>query len=451
MANYFNNSNDLFAWVKNKPSPDHAANDLFEIINPYGDSSDIPEEKSIAEACRYIHKGKIDASEVLFKILANHNLTTLKKRASKMNKEAQNYRPRNKWNRVVDGFNENTPWRIGRDKYYDFTHYYTDEIKFDEDPDHIYSGESIWRTYVMDKFYRDYKDNEGKVVGGYINDRFYVFPTAGTPDNPDAPRDGGNQMALADGERTRKPRPHEFSMERRLEENRGNKLESITASKKDKFDHIIKIASRNDLDEIREDRIYKILVDTTEMRDAGIDYETMLEAISDHYNASITGVAQIDKVAQNLIKKHNRIGYMPKIVEAMTLGEALEDPSISTFVLDDPRGANATLLNENRTVQLAPGTSFAKLPNSNVFQITDQPDRIKGNYMDDSGYDHQSYPSESLVGKNVKFDNYNISVNSQEEIQQGAEELGLNEGEEIMEVSEIGDTEYDQDIPIDYI
>jgi hypothetical protein len=79
----------------------------------------------------------------------------------------------------------------------------------------------MWRRHVADKFSSDQQDRKtGELYGGYINDRFYKFPDAGTPANQDVPRDGGNNMRLVPGERTRLPRPHQYSMERRLQEAR---------------------------------------------------------------------------------------------------------------------------------------------------------------------------------------------------------------------------------------
>ena len=214
---------------------------------------------------------------------------------------------RNKWNRVVDGFNEGTPWRIDRDKFFNFTHYYTDALSFDEDPNRVYSGEAIWRKYIMDKFTTEHQTKEGKWVGGYINDRFYVFPDAGTPSNPDVPRDGGNQMGLPPGTKSRKPRPHQYSTERRLEEARGAKTYDIEAFAA-QTTKTIKIASASKSD-IDNDKIYSIFRDVLDMREAGISYETMLEEVAKHYNSSIMGVANIDKVAQALKTKHAGIAY----------------------------------------------------------------------------------------------------------------------------------------------
>lgn len=422
MANYFQSPEDLQEWVRSRSTGDEAASELLGMIEGNEEFKDIPnDEQDITDTCRSIFDDQDgNASEILFGVLAQHGITKLTKQAKTMKRKAQTSaqgsRQRNKWNRVIDGFNEGTPWRVGRDKYYDFTHYYIDEIKFDEDPNHIYSGESIWRTYVMDKFYRDYKDKDGKVVGGYINDRFHVFPTAGTPANPDVPRDQGNQMELADGERTRQPRPHEYSTERRLEEARGNKTKSITVAA-ESFNRVIKVASLNNLEEARKDKIYNIFKDTIEMREAGIEYETMIDAISSHYEASVFGVAQIDKVAQKLVAKHEGVGYEATIKKAATLAEALEGVGNGALKVTDPNGAYAVLGGDtNQRVYLDEGTTFAAVPNlQNVFEITDNP------------------VNSNLVGSRVSFANMDFEVNSQPYIQEAANELGLNE-EEIMEV-----------------
>jgi hypothetical protein len=424
MAEYFQNPKDLEAWVRSRGSAEEAAQELMKMIETVPDMSEIPDdEQDIHDSCQAIlEQGEnSNASEILFGVLAKHDITKLTKQATAMKKESSDPRQRNewtrssrnKWNRVVDAYNENTPWRVGRDKYYDFTHYATDEIRFDEDPHHIYSGESIWRTYVMDKFYRDYKDNDGKVVGGYINDRFHVFPTAGTPANPDAPRDGGNQMELADGERTRKPRPHQYSTERRLEEARDNKADSITVAA-DSFEKVVKVASNKNLKEAEQDRIYHIFKDTIEMREAGVEYETMVDSICDHYRASVMGVAQIDQVAQRLVSKHAGIGYEAVVKKAETLQEMLEHAGTSNIKVTDQNGAYGVLSGDaNQQIYLDPGAMFVNVPNvTNVFEIVDHP--VNAN----------------LVGSRVSFANMDFEVASTTPIQDVATEIGLNEDDQ---------------------
>jgi len=385
MAEYFQNAEDLGAWVRSRGSSDKATQELMQMINNEEDFSEIPDdEQDIADSCQAIYEGAEDASAVLFGVLAKHQITQLNKQASTMKKEAQTASRqrndwtrscRNKWNRCVDGYNDGTPWRIGRDEYYDFTHYATDEIRFDEDPSHIYSGEAIWRTYVMDKFYRDYKNKEGKVVGGYINDRFHVFPTAGTPANPDAPRDGGNQMELADGERTRQPRPHEYSTERRLEEARGNKTESITVAAKS-FDRCVKIASSS-LQTAQKDRIYNMFKDIVEMREAQIDYETMIESVADHYKTSILSVAQMDRVVKKLIAKHAGIGYEASIRKAMTFKEVIQAFQISghsgEVVVSDMNGIDVIRNDDGSEIHLYPGATIAKAEDEDTFIVKNDP------------------------------------------------------------------------------
>lgn len=332
---FFVNPEDLKGWVINQPSSGEAAMKIQEIIGK-GNQADIEETcKSIKD--NEDEKAQESAAMALYGILAKHNLVrqikiarTANMEKKDMNKTAKTEKAnpttspesrqrndwvrgaRNKFNRVVDGFNEGTPWRIDRDKFFNFTHYYTDAVSFDEDPNRVYSGEAIWRMYIMDKFTNEYMNKEGKWVGGYINDRFYVFPDAGTPANPDAPRDGGNQMGLPPGVKSRKPRPHQYSTERRLEIARGNEdqtydLEAFTS----KINSMVKIASNDSKKtiEAEKDSVYGIFKDTLDMREAGINYETMLESVAEHYNTNVLNVAQIDKIAQGLKNKHAGIGY----------------------------------------------------------------------------------------------------------------------------------------------
>ena len=355
MAAYWQNEEDIRKWVGSRGTADVAAKELMDIIQKIDHEnvtinqvtpSAVPEENSIVETCKTIieHPENEEAAKVLLGILASRGLAGNLKKVTetsegvKMEKQAQNAPSqsrqrngwvrgmRNKWNRVVDGFNDGTPWRIDRDKFYNFTHYYTDAISFDEDPKKVYSGEALWRMYIMDKFYADYQDKDGKVVGGYINDRFHRFPTAGTPAVPDTDRHGGNSMELANGERTRKPRPHQYSVERRLEEARGNKLDDLEVAASAGFEKVVKIASTLD-PERNDDRVYSILKDTIEMREAGIDYKTMLNAIADHYGASVLGISQIDKFGQDMVKKHQKVAYhMVKAdVAPLTIAEVIKN------------------------------------------------------------------------------------------------------------------------------
>lgn len=321
MAKFFKNPKELSSWIRDKSSADEAFQDLMQAVKLSSQEEKIEQDElDIKEACISVYKDDDDASETLYNILSRHKITEVEenlKKGYEMEKKAQVSKQRNdwmrgernKWNRSVDGHKEQTPWRIDRDQFFDFTHYTTDALSFDEDPSRVYSGEAIWRMYVMDKFYREYQTDDGKWVGGYINDRFHVFPTAGTPSNPDSPRDGGNQMELGLSERTRKPRPHQYSTERRLEEARGNKtydLEVTTTAKS--FNKIVKTSGKVPVSR-NSDSVYNIFRDCLEMKEAGINYADILEKVADHYGSTITNVAQIAQFAENMVKKHNNIAY----------------------------------------------------------------------------------------------------------------------------------------------
>jgi len=256
--------------------------------------------------------------------------------------------------------------------------------------------------YIMDKFTSDYQDKNGRVVGGYINDRFYRFPTAGTPANPDVDRLQGNQMELAAGERTRKPRPHQYSVERRLEEARGNKTESLTAVVA-QANAVIKLASTSvSQKEKDDDRVFNIFKDTLEMREAGIDYSTMLEAVSEHYDVGIMGVAEIDKIAQNLKKKHEGIMYVKEASGRVVLAEyngpafqvgnamvnAIKEDgqsiTLPTNTVFSQVGPNIYQVESDETGMLLPQTKFAienlqtYVSDSSVMPIDDGMNELSG-------------------------------------------------------------------------
>lgn len=437
MSDFFKNPEDLSAWIKSRKSPDEATLSLMNIIKEDVNDPIPDDEQEISDTCKAIYDEEDagSAAKLLFGVLARHNITTLRK-AANMKKEAQAVESRqrnnwvrgerNKWNRCVDGFNEGTPWRLERDKMYNFTHYYTDNVQFDEDPKHVYSGEAIWRMYVMDKFYRDYQNDKGEVVGGYINDRFYRFPTAGTPSNPDVDRFGGNPLMLGKGEKTRKPRPHQYSTERRLEEARGNKTYDLEATAKSSHP-IIKISSKMDVADREHNNVYKIFRDTLDMREAGVDYATMLKAIAHHYGTTVLNVEEIDRVAQGLKSKHNGMIYaMDKKAQSQNW---MDDGSIAgRNIRIDGDNVVAEDLNGN-AIGLNPGTIITKVPgNDNVFEIV----------------------SGSPVGtkvKNIVFENGNSFVSMSTPIQDDATELGLNESANELSDGNVADNS--NDVPSD--
>lgn len=70
-------------------------------------------------------------------------------------------------------------------------------------------GEAIWRQTVMDKFSREYRDADGKWVGGYLNKRFEIHQD-----------DGGHPALLKPGERSAPIHEDAWSLEKRLAEMR---------------------------------------------------------------------------------------------------------------------------------------------------------------------------------------------------------------------------------------
>jgi hypothetical protein len=307
---------------------------------------------------------------------------------------------RNKWNRTVDGFNEGTPWRIDRDKMFNFTHYYTDAITFDEDPTRVYSGEAIWRSYIMDKYSREYQDANGHWVGGYINNRFYVFPDAGTPANPDVPRDGGNLLGLKPGERTRKPRPHQYSTERRLEEARGvetSDLEATAAASKP----IAKIASANLPVERHDDIVYNIFRDSIDMKEAGFEYADMIQKISEHYGASLTGVAEIAAFADKMIKKHSGAFYR--------LEKTSQYSPRATFTVQQ----QLPVMSNGREAFVQPNTTVVSL-GGNKFEALNDPSLKQFEFVG-------QIPQTALASLDKEADSGGFTI------QDAADEMGLNE------------------------
>ncbi len=91
---------------------------------------------------------------------------------------------------------------------YTCRHHCLDGIAIDDNK--TICGEALWRANAMDKYSREYVDEDGNIEGGYINKRFEV--------NRNVPEE--NEMRLKPGE-TRKPRPAaQGNMESRLQDMR---------------------------------------------------------------------------------------------------------------------------------------------------------------------------------------------------------------------------------------
>jgi len=294
---FFTSPEDLKSWVQSQKSADSASLNIMEVI---GKNS----EKDIVDTCRSIFSktGNSDhAAKILFDVLSQYDITQIRegKMKDKLVKQAQAVMRQ-------DALYSNLDMRIcpklpkqsaghGLISTYNCRHYCLDSLVFDDDPNRVYCSEALWRRHIMDKFSREFKDKEGKWVGGYINQRFQVFRD-----------DGGNQMELAHGERTRKPRPHQFSTERRLSEGRGEETYDLTASSENKF---VKVASVISVDSKEENDIYKMFDDIIEMKQSGMNEEDIICKVSEHYNVSIPKASQVHKLANIMLERHNRIAY----------------------------------------------------------------------------------------------------------------------------------------------
>jgi len=367
---FFTSPKDLSKWVLSRGEPNLAIQQIVEVIGT-------PDALSVKDGCYAIFEANkkeekdndisndIEESEALFSVLAKYNITEMTKTSevNLMNKkiekfnhadfpirEAQVTRPPSSpyTGREDDNKYVGTPWRRDRDAIYDFTHRNPDMLSFDDDPNRVYSGEALWRRYIMDKFYRDYKDEKGRVVGGFINDRFKVFHDL-----------GGNQMELANGERTRKPRPHQYSIERRLEEARGQKTEDILPLKSASNDVRIIITGSDESpakpSDIRYasltedgyvkipnkdtytgeiDNVAKAFIDILDMHEAGIDDKEIILKVSNHYRIPIARVAELKAFAYNKKKESKGVLYacdnskISKTAAVNPLGVQLGSPQV---------------------------------------------------------------------------------------------------------------------------
>jgi hypothetical protein len=408
---FFTSPTDLQNWVVGQNNPNLAVSKILEVIGNDDALSvkqacqqiaELNEEIKKEENDKHLHKEIEDASASLFAVLAKYNVTETKegslmnKKTSQVNdfsiREAQVTRPPSSpyTGREDDNKYVGTPWRRDRDAIYDFTHRNPDMLSFDDDPTRVYSGEALWRRYIMDKFYRDYKDEKGRVVGGYINDRFKVYHDL-----------GGNQMELANGERTRKPRPHQYSIERRLEEARGNKTEDIlplraasdsirvivTGSEEKPATHEdIKYASNVEDDFVRvakqsieeEDPIAQAFADILEMKTAGLEDKEIILKVSDHYKMPIAKAANIKDFAYKV--KENHMGVLYSCEGAIQKEAAMNEEGVQLVSTEE-----MTVLDDNGapvgTATIEQNTVLQEIPNSmgkQVFVVKDMNGNVAG-------------------------------------------------------------------------
>jgi hypothetical protein len=305
---FFTNKDDLSGWVKSRESGDVAAQEIMSHIGK-------EDEKSIVETCNTIREDDTCKSELasksLYEILSKHNITIREgNMTGKLVKEAQIIgRDAPLYVNMELKVCPKLPFSVGKRliSTYNCRHQCLDSIVFDDDPNRVYCAEALWRRHVMDKFSREFKNKEGKWVGGYINQRFQVFND-----------DGGNQMELAHGEKTRKPRPHQYSTERRLEEARGEETTDLVASS-NKF---VKLASITQ--DVENDKVSEIFSDIIEMTEAGLNDEDIILKVAEHYAENIISVVNINKIAKQMLNRKNGVVYASS--ESMLKVAALPQP-----------------------------------------------------------------------------------------------------------------------------
>lgn len=211
---------------------------------------------------------------------------------------------------------------------YNCRHYCLDSIVLDDDPLRVYCGELLWRRHVADKFSSDQQERKtGELYGGYINERFYKFTDAGTPANPDVSRDGGHPMELKPGERTRIPRPDQWSVERRMQEARekGSTTDHIL-NKKASMDSISKSASveqmspqlANSLRELAIDN--KFVSDDVFLNKAKLEPEIVKMIISEGISDDdVKRFRNVDQPTKSMMQNQNiktQSSWFGKMVEA---------------------------------------------------------------------------------------------------------------------------------------
>lgn len=356
--NFFTSPNDLEKWVKSYKTPDEASLNIMEVV---GKNS----ERDIVETCRSIFEGKDgSASEVLYKILGRYNITREgKNMTNKIIKEAQIIgRDAPLYANMEMKVCPKLPFSVGKRliSTYNCRHQCLDSLVLDDDPNRVYCLEAMWRRHVMDKFSREFKDKDGKWVGGYVNERFQIFTD-----------DGGNQMQLANSEKTRKPRPHQYSTERRLEEARGEKTTDLTASN-NKFVKLASVETKENNDEA-----YKIFDDIVEMKQAGLNDEDIIYKVAEHYNKSILQIAGIHKAATKMLSAHSGIVYSHnrsniKKADMTTLpidtGVVKEDQVPVTF-LNGEKGSLMMGQQVAKTPQMVAGKAVFSLGDNKEFTL----------------------------------------------------------------------------------
>lgn len=442
MAKFFTSAKDLLRWIKESNSSfEEASTKLLTAVGSNKFEQDIVETTK-----RIFSNNNVEnAADVLFGLLSNFNITEkemtvagasydkmvvakalgenfniTEKETSAMVKQAQIMRQPGEYTmplRVCPKL----PYSVGKRliSTYNCRHYCLDSLVFDDDPERVYCAEALWRQHVADKFSRDWKDAKtGQLVGGYINNRFYVFPDAGTPSNPDVPRDGGNKMELNPWERSRQPRKHEWSTERRLQEQRepgttkSITLGDVVAANKNK----ITITAEN---KKSGDCIEEIFSKSIDMHNNGISSEDIIVKLSGEYNKSIESVMAIHEVAMKKMASHQ--------ADAYKVAQVFQQTNTKFYAF--PEGISAKVnkggVISEEDMSGMPFRPHAMLPNEIANQEAYKNLDVFDVY-DPKNLNERAMPVAQAMVEKGTITNLN-ALPSFEEIQSGVKDVGLDE------------------------
>ena len=345
MANFFRSAGDLIDWLRQRGSATAAAE---AVINIPG--VDKRHANDVAEITRRIFSNRDveNAAETLLGILRTAGVTEAgakegversdaavaadallaakrigKDDHARMIREANIFRQPGQYPMALR-MCPKLPWSVGNKlvSTYNCRHYCLDSMVLDDDPERVYCLEALWRQHVAHKFYREWLDRKtGKYVGGFVNDRFHVFPDAGTPASGDKqPRDGGNPMGLKPDERTRQPRPHEYSTERRLQEQRdpgSTKSITLNASVAEQIVRsgasagAVRVAA-SDLSG-SDDPVFEAFSTAADLRMMGVADDEAVARVSDGLGIDLGRAARIQQAAAAAFDRHQSDVYEAEI------------------------------------------------------------------------------------------------------------------------------------------
>lgn len=409
MARFFKSPADLVVWLKKNCSDAPEASSKMITLAGSRDK-----EQDIVESVRRIFANEDEAgsSSVLFDILSQYEITEPNVKAvnenmhkvvaadallkakeitaevhSKMIKESQVMRQGGEYQAMPLRVCPKLPKQSSGMQListYNCRHYCLDSLVFDDDPMRVYCAETLWRKHVMDKFSREWKNENGEWVGGYINNRFYTFPTAGTPDNPDVERTQGNRMQLAPGERTRKPRPHEFSTERRLEEQREKgSTESITVAPvktsqiktiltvQAESKGLVKLAFSEKIETAPEEQLLGVFGKLVELNNSGFDRDSAAAQVVKETGWGVEKVIKLQSIALRKMKVHQADVYsiiMGKTTEGTK--NHVKEAQVAEVLLQAPSDRELPVMTQNGQTVLNPEAILLE-KGENLFEIYD--------------------------------------------------------------------------------